>query len=150
MKSRTDKAIYFFRSGLNCAQSVVAVFAEDLNIDINLARDISCGFGGGMGRLQETCGAVTGAYMVLGVYNSRKYAGNIEKKEATYTMVQQFTDKFRLIHGTTNCRILLGYDMLTKEGQLNIKNKNLHGVVCEKCIADAVEILEELIVKHKD
>lgn len=62
-KPMTVKAIESFRSGLNCAQAVVTAYADELNFDNNLALSVSCGFGGGMGRLQETCGAVTGYQM---------------------------------------------------------------------------------------
>ena len=67
-----EKAIESFRSGLNCSQAVVTAYSEQLNYDDKLALSISCGFGGGMGRLQETCGAVTGSFMVLGIYNCNK------------------------------------------------------------------------------
>lgn len=72
MKTKAEKAIAYFNSGLNCAQSVFTAYAEEFNIDPELAISISCGFGGGMGRLQETCGAVTGAFMVLGMHNCQK------------------------------------------------------------------------------
>lgn len=72
-KSREEKAIEPFRAGLNCAQAVLAAYSDDLNFDKNLALNISCGFGGGMGRIQETCGAVTGSFMVLSIYNGKKY-----------------------------------------------------------------------------
>jgi C_GCAxxG_C_C family probable redox protein len=62
MEKKEDKAIGLFKSGLNCAQSVLTAYAEELDFDKNLALSISCGFGGGMGRLQETCGAVTGSF----------------------------------------------------------------------------------------
>ncbi len=67
MKSKEEIAVESFRSGLNCAQSVVAAYADEMSFDRNLALSISCGFGGGMGRLQETCGAATGAFMILGI-----------------------------------------------------------------------------------
>lgn len=69
--SRADKAIDSFRAGNNCAQSVLLAFKDDFNFDENLASKISVGFGGGMGRLQEKCGAVTGAFMVIGLYSSK-------------------------------------------------------------------------------
>jgi C_GCAxxG_C_C family probable redox protein len=147
MKLVEEKAIRSFKSGLNCAQAVVAGYSDELNFDDNLALNMSCGFGGGMGRLQETCGAVTGSYMILGIFNGRKYESNKEKKEVTYSMVQKFSEKFKSIYGTTDCRELLNCDLKTEEGHKFAKDNNLFEVRCEKCISDAIKILDELIVK---
>jgi C_GCAxxG_C_C family probable redox protein len=143
--SLTEKAILNFRSGLNCAQTVIHAYADALRLDENLALSISCGFGGGMGRLQETCGAVTGSFMVLGVYNCRKYSDNKDRKETTYAMVQEFNKKFREIHGTTNCHDLLKCDLTTEEGKKYAHDHNLYEVVCEKCIVDSFKIINDLM-----
>ena len=147
MKSKKgSKAIDYFRAGLNCAQAVLKSYADELQFDTHLALQISCGFGGGMGRLQETCGAVTGSFMVFGIYNCRKFSDNKERKEQTYAMIQKFSDKFVSIHGTMDCKALLNCDLRTEEGQRYVKENNLHEVICEKCISDAIVITEELIV----
>ena len=145
MDLREQKAIESFKSGLNCAQSVVAAFADDLHFKIDQALEMSAGFGAGMGRLQETCGAVTGAFMVLGMYNSRKYSDNKEIKEASYAMIQQYNKRFTAVHATTNCRSLLNCDLRTPEGQRQFQNNNLHEEVCEKCISTSVKIIEDLL-----
>lgn len=145
MKSTKEKAINSFKSGLNCAQSVVTAFSDELKFDDKLALSISCGFGGGMGRLQETCGAVTGAFMVLGINNCQKYSDNKERKDITYAQVQDYNKQFIAIHGTINCKSLLNCNLRTPEGQQYFHEKNLHEVICEKCIADSVEIVEKMI-----
>ncbi len=145
MKSKSDVAVENFRSGLNCAQSLVTAFAEELDFDSELGARISCGFGGGMGRLQETCGAATGAFMVLGIHHCKKHAGNKDRKEATYTDVQKFSEKFKSAYGTMDCKTILNCDLKTQEGQSYIKENNLHEVICEKCISDSIRIVEELI-----
>jgi C_GCAxxG_C_C family probable redox protein len=145
MKSVEQKAIESFRSGLNCAQSVVTAYSEELNFDKNLALSISCGFGGGMGRLQETCGAVTGSFMVLGIHNCKKFAENSKRKEETYAMVQKFSEKFKLIHGTTDCRSLLKCEIKTEEGHRFAKENNLFETVCERCISDSLRIVDQLM-----
>jgi C_GCAxxG_C_C family probable redox protein len=144
MKITEEKAIRSFRSGLNCAQSVLTAYSDDLSFDNNLALGISCGFGGGMGRLQETCGAVTGSFMVLGIINSKKYTNNNERKEGTYSMVQKFSEKFKTIHGSTDCKSLLNCNLRTEEGHRYAKENNLFGTICEKCISDSIRIIEEL------
>jgi C_GCAxxG_C_C family probable redox protein len=147
MKSKTDKAIVSFKEGLNCAQAVLTAFSEDLNLDKDLALNISCGFGGGMGRLQETCGACTGAYMVLGIYNGKKYPDNMDKKGKTYPMVQEFSRKFKLMHGATDCKSLLNCDIKTEEGHRLAKENKLFETLCEKYLSDSIRIVEELIEK---
>jgi C_GCAxxG_C_C family probable redox protein len=145
MDVKEEKAIDSFRSGLNCAQSVLTAYSDDIGFDNNLALAISCGFGAGMGRLQETCGAVTGSFMVLSVFNSLKYTDERNKKEETYFMIQKFRDKFKSIHGSLDCKTLLNCDLNTKEGQLYLEENNLHESVCEKCISDSIKIVEGLI-----
>jgi C_GCAxxG_C_C family probable redox protein len=147
-KNIEQKALEAFRSGLNCAQSVVTAYADELNFNSEEALFLSCGFGGGMGRLQETCGAVTGSYMVLGVYNCRKVADNAGRKEATYSMVQKFSAKFNELNGTTNCRSLLNCDLRTEDGNRYAKENNLFGTICERCITDSVKIVNDLTDLH--
>jgi C_GCAxxG_C_C family probable redox protein len=145
MSNQIQKAISIFRSGRNCAQAVLTAFSDDLNFDNDFATEISSGFGGGMGRLQEICGAVTGAFMVLGIYNSRKYTDKDEIRDHTYAMIQEFNKQFSAIHHTNNCRLLLGLDLKTNEGRQTMLEQNLSESVCEKCVADSVRILEGLM-----
>lgn len=145
MESNEDKALKAFKAGFNCAQSVVVAFADDLNYDKSTALHTAVGFGGGMGRLQGTCGAVTGSFMVLGLYNSTQYSENLELKNAAYPMVRQFDAKFKSVFHTTNCKELLDCDLSTEEGHAFAVENRLFEKVCEKCITRAVRIVEELI-----
>jgi len=146
MKStKENKAINYFKSGLNCAQSVLTTYSDDLNFDNHLALRMACGFGAGMGRLQETCGAVTGSFMILGIYNCEKHPDNNDRKEKMYEMIQKFTDKFKAIHGKTDCKSLLNCDLKTEEGRQFAHDKQLYEIVCEKCISDSIRIIDELI-----
>ena len=145
MKEIEEKTIRSFKSGLNCSQAVLSAYSDRLNFDNNLALSVACGFGAGMGRLQLTCGAVTGSFMVLGVYNGNKYADNTERKEKTYSMIQKFDEEFKKINGTTDCTKLLKCDLKTEEGHRYAIDNNLFETVCEKCILDSIGIIEELI-----
>lgn len=147
MKSKQDSALSSFRSGLNCAQSVVTAYSESLNFDNNLATGLSCGFGGGMGRLQETCGAATGSFMVLGIYNCKLYPDNKERKEKTYAMVQKFSKEFKAIHGVIDCKSLLNVNLKTEEGHRYAVENKLFDTICEKCITDSIGIIDGLIKK---
>jgi C_GCAxxG_C_C family probable redox protein len=141
------KAIESFRAGLNCAQTVLGAYSEELNIDKDMAVSVSCGFGAGMGRLQGTCGAVTGSYMVLGLYNCKKTSDNAVRKAATYSMVQRFSEKFIEANGSTDCISLLKCDIKTDEAQQKAKEAHLFETVCEKCITDSIAIINQLIGK---
>jgi C_GCAxxG_C_C family probable redox protein len=145
MTDNNQKALSLFRSGMNCAQAVLTAFSDVTKFDNDQALAISSGFGGGMGRLQETCGAVTGAFMVIGIKNNCKYADVDERKNKTNTMIQEFSRRFTALNKTTNCRQLLGIDLKTEEGRQIMHDNNLSDIVCAKCIADSVIILEELI-----
>jgi C_GCAxxG_C_C family probable redox protein len=126
----SEKAEKKFREGFNCAQSVIYSFADKLNLEQDQALRISNGFGGGMGRKQEVCGAVSGAIMVLGMMYGRGENEDREKQEKTYAKVREFIDKFEAKFKTVNCKSLLdGCELLTAEGQEMFKNNNLK----EKC-----------------
>lgn len=144
MESIEEKAIRAFRSSLNCAQAVLTAYSEEMKFDNNIALSVSVGFGGGMGRLQQTCGAVTGSFMALGVFNCNKLSDNRDRKEATYCMIQKFSHEFKHINGTTDCLELLKCNLNTEEGNRYAKENNLFGTVCEKCISDSVRIISKL------
>jgi C_GCAxxG_C_C family probable redox protein len=145
MNNIEENAISTFRSGLNCAQAVFAAYADRLGYDREMALRTSAGFGGGMGRLQETCGVVTGAFMVIGEYNSGKFPENIDRKEHSYAMIRDFNSRFIAEHKTTNCKELINCDMSTPEGRAEAKEKRLHETICEGCMATSIRILNQMI-----
>lgn len=144
--TKTEIALKSFKSGLNCAQSVLTAYADELNLNKSQALELSSGFGGGMGRLQETCGAVTGAFMIIGIVNSRSYKEE-ERSEQTPADIQNYTHQFENIHGSISCGELLNCDLKTTEGQDNFKENKLGSIVCEKCISSSISILESVIKK---
>lgn len=106
MGKYADKACDLFINGANCAQAVFAAFAEPLNMDEELCLRLSSTFGGGMGKLREVCGAVSGMFMVAGVL--RGYGENDDqRKMETYALVQDMASQFKAQHGTIICRELL-------------------------------------------
>lgn len=145
MSDPEKKAMELFNSGHNCAQAVVAAFAETHDYDENLALGLSCGFGAGMGRMQDTCGAVTGAFMVIGISCFRKSNDPLERKESAYLLVREFSRRFKELNRTSQCRELLNCDLLTEEGRQYAKDHHLHETVCGKCITDSVRILGEML-----
>ena len=146
--SKQDLAKNKFDSGFNCAQSVLTPFARQMNIDVNTALKLSSGFGAGMGRTQGTCGALTGAYMVLGLKFGKQFPDDASN-EKVVKMIQDITHKFESEHGFTSCSDLLKVDLKTEEGQATFNMKNLHTTVCTHCVNSAVSLLEEIIEENK-
>ncbi len=146
MVSRIEAASQRFSQGFNCAQAVFSTYAPLLGVEQDDALRISTGFGAGMGRLQETCGAVTGAIMVIGCKHGMVDAANPAAKETAYAHVQKFAHQFRKLHGTTSCRQLLGCDLTTEEGRKHFEGKGLLRAVCIPCVRNACKILEETVL----
>jgi C_GCAxxG_C_C family probable redox protein len=124
---------------------VLAGFSKSFGLDEETALRVACGFGGGIGRLGLTCGAVTGAIMVIGLKYGKVKADDDAAKEKTYALVQEFAQRFRARNKSLNCTELLGCDLGTAEGREKVKEKNLAATVCEKAVRDAAEILEEML-----
>jgi len=114
-----------FHENYNCAQSVVAAYAADYGLELDKALSMAVGFGGGMGRTQEICGAVTGAIMVLGLASHFKEEDRRPKINEVYAKVHPFIKEFVKEKGTARCRDLLGCDLTTEEGQKIFKEKKL-------------------------
>lgn len=138
---KSQIAIENFKT-LNCAQSVLLSFANELNLDEMTAKKISLGFGGGMA-MAETCGAITGAYMVLGLKAQTGDKTMAEMKTETKLAVRKFNELFIAKHGSLTCKRLLGVDILTPEGSVEANEKNLFQTVCTELVGSASEILEQ-------
>jgi C_GCAxxG_C_C family probable redox protein len=114
-------------------------------MDEQSAFRVACGFGGGCGHLGLTCGAVTGAYMVIGLKYGKVRADDNDAKGKTYAFVQEFSKRFVARNKSLNCTELLGCDLGTPAGRAKMKEQNLSVTVCEKVVKDAGEILEEIL-----
>lgn len=141
---RSEQAKAHFLSGYNCAQAVVVSFADELKFSKELALKMAAGFGGGMGKQQETCGAVTGAIMVLGLMKGEQVNNNDELKSGSYGAVKEFAREFKEKFKTTNCLELTGCDLNTPEGAEKHKSEGIMENVCAECVRKAVEIVESL------
>lgn len=144
--TKSEQSALKFLEGYNCAQSVFYSFCDDLGFDKNKALKIACGFGAGMGRKEEVCGAVTGGIIVI----SAKY-GRVEKddrpaQEKTYMKTRELMNKFAEKHGTYICRELLsGCELTSEEGQKYFKENDMLNKICVPCVKSVVSILEDII-----
>jgi C_GCAxxG_C_C family probable redox protein len=128
----------------NCAQSVINVFVEELGIEQETALKLALGFGGGMGHTGGTCGAVSAAYMVLGLKQPFDPASPKKYRDHLYALEQEFTLRFKKEHGSISCSQLLGCDLSTPEGVAAAKERGLTASLCPKLVATAVKLLEEM------
>ena len=102
-------------------------------------------FGAGMARTGQTCGAVTGALMVIGLKHGQTQGEDKQAKEKTYALAHEFLERFKARNGALLCRELLGYDIGAPEGMQAAKDKGLFAALCPRLVANAVEILKELV-----
>lgn len=145
----SNKAAELFWQDYNCAQSVLAVYTDFFEVDKEAAFNLSCGLGAGMGRLQGTCGAVSAAYMVLGLANA-DVKSNPDKVAKTYAMVQQFHKRYTDDKGTTVCKELINCDLNTEEGQNHFKANELKKNICEECIRHSVKLINSVIRENSN
>jgi C_GCAxxG_C_C family probable redox protein len=140
-----ERAADSFARGFNCSQSVLAAYAEQFGLTEEQALKVAGGFGGGMGRMAETCGAVTGAIMVIGLKFASTTPGDMQGKENAYAVVREFVHRFKGRNVTVLCRELLDCDISTPEGMKRAQQEKLIKKCCPKLIQDAAEILDQLI-----
>jgi C_GCAxxG_C_C family probable redox protein len=144
MSRANEAATLIASSQMNCAQSVLSVFCEELGLDKTLALKVSLPFGAGMGRTGGICGAVTGAYMVLGLRAYPDLSSPSERKERVYFLVTEFNRHFATLNKSLNCNELLNCDLGTQEGLSSARSRKLFSILCPKLVTDAVNILEEM------
>jgi len=141
-----DKAVQLFEEGYNCSQSVFAAFAERYGISREQALRLAASFGGGMGRMREVCGAVSGMLLIAGLETGSVTGSDREGKAANYAEVQTLADLFREKNGSIICRDLLGLEQ--KDGQTShVPEKRTAEYYktrpCAALVRCAAEILEE-------
>lgn len=140
--SLVEEAVSRFKEGLSCSQAILITYGKEYGINENTAQMIARSFGGGMAGTCQTCGAVTGAYMVLGLKtneDNQKVA-----KEKAYILVREFAKRFQQINGNVNCQQLLGCNLGTAEGQEYFRSNKLV-YKCKGFVRDAAIILENLL-----
>ena len=138
-----------FMSGLNCSQAVAAAFAEEMNMPKTLVEKLTVGFGGGMGRMREVCGAVTGMFMVVGILYGYDDAKDYEGKKDTYALVQELANQFKAETGSIICRELLGLDGKDNSPVPSKRTEEYYKKrTCEDKVGLAAKILDEYIQSH--
>ena len=144
----SQKAQAYFLEGYNCAQSVLLAFHEELGLDKDTAARMASSFGGGMGRLREVCGAISGMFLAAGLFYGYSDPRDTEGKKAQYERVQALATDFRDKNGSIVCRELLGLDHHVDAPTPSARTAAYYKKrPCAELVADAAGILEAMILE---
>lgn len=148
--TKREKAMALFKEGYNCSQAVMGAFAEDMGMDMDTALMLSSSFGGGMGRMREVCGAVSGMFMAVGLKLGYSDPKDNDAKKAHYKRIQELAERFKKRNRYIVCRQLLGLEgqdtnpIPAERTQEYYKKRP-----CAELVGDAAEILEEFLAEVK-
>lgn len=145
VQSEVDKAVVHFQDGLNCCQAILLTYGGLLGLARESALRLGTGFGGGMARHGEVCGAVTGAIMVISIKYGMTKKHDEDARDKTYELVTEFTTKFKEKHKDIICKEILGCDLTTEEGREQAKKEDRFNTLCPEFVRTAAEILEEIL-----
>ncbi len=146
---RREQAMALFEKGYNCAQAVVLAFADLHGLDQTTAAALSSSFGGGMGRLREVCGAVSGMFLTAGILYGYDDPGASEEKAEHYARIQELAAEFEKRNGSIVCRELLGSGRKRDEPTPEARTAEYYKKrPCKELVGDAAEILEGYIKEH--
>jgi C_GCAxxG_C_C family probable redox protein len=159
-----DDAADFFGQGFSCSQAVLSAYCERFGLPreaafsaycehfglprkvaLRLSDELGGGLGGGTGDLGKTCGAVTGAMMVLGLAHGLTRPEDHETKKATTESLRSLVERFEACHGSVVCRDLLGHEIDTPEKLRAVREKGLLTTVCPKLVRSAAKITGDLL-----
>ena len=146
MGAKAEKAKELFEEGYNCSQAVIGAFCEELGVDFETAMKLSSSFGGGMGRMREVCGAVSGLFMAAGLKYGYNLPEDTVSKAAHYKLIQELAESFKEKNGSIICRELLGENAIDgthipeKRTDTYYKKRP-----CSELVKDAALIFEEML-----
>ncbi len=147
--ARAQQAMANFKEGYNCSQAVLLAFADRINMDKSTALKLSSSFGGGMGRLREVCGAVSGMFMVAGLLYGYDEPRDLQGKTEHYARIQELAEEFRIRNGSIVCKELLG---LKEKESSPIPEKRTEEYYkkrpCVQLIGMAAAIMEQYMDEH--
>jgi C_GCAxxG_C_C family probable redox protein len=142
LEKKITKAISFFENGYNCSQAVFMAYADILGLEQETAAKIGTSFGGGMGRMREVCGAVSGMFLVLGMYYPATDPKNKDSKTKNYEAVQRTAKEFKAQMGSYICADLLKTKHQPENPEPAERNAKYYELrPCTRCVALAAQIV---------
>lgn len=146
VQEKINIAIENLMAGYSCSEAVFLTYSPQFGLQRESAFKIASGFGGGMGWMGETCGAVTAAYMVIGLKYGAASVQDSYSRELTHESVARFADLFKERNGSTHCRELIGgIDITAIEGRKQIREKGR----VPQIVSDAIIVLEMLFTENR-
>lgn len=146
---RVERARSYFTSGYNCAQAVAMAFDDVMGMDTTTIARIAAPFGGGMGRMREVCGTVSGMSLVAGSISPSVDPKNMEERKANYALVQHFAEQFRCENGDIVCRRLLGLEPMAERAESAMPSERTAEYYrkrpCAEYVATAARIVAEYL-----
>lgn len=146
--TKREIAMTYFKIGYNCSQAVALAFSEEMGMEPKVVAKLSSSFGGGIGRMREVCGAVSGMAMVAGMFYGYDNPKDYEKKSLLYGRIQQLAGSFKEREGTIICREMLGIDGASKPIPEKRTEEYYKKRPCVELVGDAAEILEEYVSRN--
>lgn len=139
-----------FLDGYNCTQAVVMAFADELGVERDLLIRMSSSFGGGLGRLRETCGAVSAMGLIVGLLEGKDFSAvGQEAKAEQYAKIQKLAGEFKAINGSIVCRELLGAKLAATNPQPDARTPEYYKIrPCAKLVGDMAEIIDIYLQKR--
>lgn len=148
--TKGEEAKSLFLEGYNCAQAVFGAFAPELGFDRDTAMKLSSGFGGGMGRLREVCGAVSGMFMVFDMKHGYTSPTDKEGKKELYSHIQELARRFENENGSIICKELLGLTQKKSEPTPDDRTKEYYQKrPCAELVQLAADIVDEYMTSLK-
>ncbi len=145
---RSDEAVQLFLKGFSCSQAVFSAYCKDLGLDAQTGAMIAAPFRAGMGRMGRTCGALTGAFMVLGLKFGDSIPGETEKRDRICALVQEMDEEFTTRNGSSVCNVLVGCDISSPEQRAKAAERGVFKTLCPKFVRDAAEIAGAIISRE--
>ncbi|MES9981342.1 MAG: C-GCAxxG-C-C family protein [Candidatus Thiodiazotropha sp. 6PLUC5] len=149
-ETRAKAATQCFCNGYNCSQAVLTAFAGRYDLDEGLAMRLSSCLGGGVGRMGEVCGTLTGAALVVGLELGPKSSEDVDAKEKTYVATRQLQERFIERHGSNICKELLQKDLSNRSEYLQAKELGLFKIHCPNYVETVVSLLDQLLEDSED
>lgn len=152
IEKRVTRAVGYFKSGYNCAQAVVMAYDDIMDLSVEALAKIAAPFGGGMGRMREVCGTVSGMTFIAGAILPAINPQNLEERKANYALVQHFAERFRQENGDIVCRRLLGLEPMAERSETPMPSQRTEEYYrkrpCAEYVASAARIVAEYLAER--
>ena len=148
VEERVERARNYFTAGYNCAQAVAMAFDDIMAMDTTTVARIAASFGGGMGRMREVCGAVSGMALVASAIAPAVDPKNMDERKANYALVQSFASQFRAENGDIVCRRLLGLEPAAEKAESAMPSERTAEYYRKRPCVEYVATAARIVAEH--